>query len=144
MLKHLLPFALAIPLCGHCQSYANSPFYKAASSVPSTAGAEGWSQGSIKANGIVIALSVSSPSSSPDLDEIRGIQIESDVNGSKPSQTFHFYLQYNHLNITFGYELLVEPVEGTDQIRVLLAPSPIPTQIGTGTRTFPSLLSQRI
>ena len=50
-------FSLAIPLCAHCQSYADSPFYRATSAVPSTAHVEGWQHGSIKANGLVIDLS---------------------------------------------------------------------------------------
>jgi hypothetical protein len=41
MLKHVLAFALTIPLCGHCQSYADSPFYRTASGIPSTAHVEG-------------------------------------------------------------------------------------------------------
>ena len=59
MLKYLLAFALTIPLCGHCQSYADSTFYRIISAVPSTARVEGWSHGSIKANGVVIDLSES-------------------------------------------------------------------------------------
>jgi hypothetical protein len=117
MFKLFLAFTLTIPLCGHCQSYADSTFYRPASAIPSTAHVEGWSHGSIKANDIVIDLSESVPSSSPNFDEIRGWSLEQRVDGNKPAQIFHFYIQYDHLDIVFGYDLLVEPVEGTDEIR---------------------------
>ncbi len=50
MLKYILAFALIIPfpMCGSCQSYAGTPFYRLISAVPSTAFAEGWAHGSIK------------------------------------------------------------------------------------------------
>jgi len=119
MPKYLLAFALAIPLCGHSQSYADSSFYRAVSVVPSTAHVEGWSHGSIKANGVVIDLSESVPSSSPDFDEIRGWSVGSWLDRNTPDHTFHFYIQYDHMNpvVVFGYDLLVEPVEGTDKIK---------------------------
>lgn len=118
MLKHLvLMVALAIPLSGHSQSYADSPFYRTASAIPSTAHVEGWSHGSIQANGVVIDLSESVPWSSPDFDEIRGWSLESWVDKNKPAHALHFYIQYDQLNVIFGYDLLVEPVEGTDKIK---------------------------
>ena len=117
MLKYLLVFSLAIPLYGHCQSYANSPFYQTTSAVPSAAHVEGWSHGSIKANGIVIDLSEFVPSTSPDFDEIRGWSVHSWVDKKKPDHTFHYYLQYDPLNVIFGYDLRVEPVKGTDEIK---------------------------
>ena len=70
-----------------------------------------------KANGVVIDLSESVPWSSPDIDEIRGWSLGSQVDGSKPAQIFHFYIQYDHLNVIFGYDLLAQPVEGTDEIK---------------------------
>jgi peroxiredoxin len=115
--RFLLMLSLAIPLYAHCQSYADSPFYKKASGVPSTAHVEGWSHGSIKANGIVIDLSESVPSSSPDFDEIRGWSVKSWVDRNKPSHIFHFYIQYDPLNVIFGYDLRVESVQGTDEIK---------------------------
>ena len=119
MLKSFLMFSLAIPLCAHGQSYADSPFYKATSSVPSTAHVEGWHHGSIKANGVVIDLSEYVPSSSPDFDEIRGWSVGSWVDKNNPAQTFHFYIQYDQMNpaVVFGYDLLVEPIRGTDKIK---------------------------
>ena len=117
MLKHFLMFFLTVPLCGHCQNYADSPFYRRASAVPSTAHVEGWSHGSIKANGVVIDLSESVPFSSPDFDEIAGWSLGSQVDGSQPAQLFHFYIQYDQLNVIFGYDLLTQPVEGTDKIK---------------------------
>ena len=60
------------------------------------------------------------PSSSPDFEEIRGWQLESRVDGNKPAQIFHFYIQYNHLDVMFGYDLLAQPVEGTDKIKCTL------------------------
>jgi hypothetical protein len=44
MIKYLLAFALTVPLCGYCQSYADSPFYKTTTAVPSTARVEGYEQ----------------------------------------------------------------------------------------------------
>src|SRR5665213_687871 len=119
MTKSLLAFALTIPLCCHCQSYADSPFYRATSAVPSTAYVEGWQHGSIKSNGNVIDLSAYVSSSSPDFDEIRGWSAGSYVDRNNPAHTFHFYIQYDWMNpvVVFGYDLLVEPVKGTDKIK---------------------------
>lgn len=121
MLKYLLAFALTMPFpsCCSCQSYADSPFYRPTSAVPSAAHVEGWQHGSIKANGVVIDLSESVPSSSPDFDEIRGWSVGSWVDKNNPAHTFHFYIQYDHMNpvVIFGYDLLVEPVKGTDKIK---------------------------
>ena len=70
MLKRfLLMFFLAIPLSGYSQSYAGSPFYRPISAIPATAHVEGWAHGIIKANGVMIDLSVSEPSTSPDSDK---------------------------------------------------------------------------
>ncbi len=99
------------------QSYADKPFYRPISAVPSTAFVEGWSHESNKANGVVIDLSMSNPSSSPDFDEIRGWNINSWVDKKNPAHTFHYYFQYNQLNVVFAYDLLVEPIPGTDGIR---------------------------
>jgi hypothetical protein len=119
MLKYFLVFSLAIPLCGHCQSYADSPFYKPISAIPSTAHVEGYSHGSIRANGVVIDLSESVPASSRDFDEIGGWRVGAYVDRNNPVHTFHFYIQYDHMNpvVVFGYDLLVEPVKGTDRIK---------------------------
>jgi len=119
MIKWLLAFALTIPfpLSGSCQSYADTPFYRTISAVPSTALVEGWAHGSIKANGILIDLSMSNPSSSPDFDETRGWNINSWVDKKNPAHTLHYYFQYNQLNVVFAYDLLVEPIPGTDEIR---------------------------
>lgn len=119
MIKYLLAFVLIVPVCGYCQSYADSPFYRTTTAVPSTAHVEGYEHGSIKANGVVIDLSESVPSSSPDFDEIRGWSEGAWVDRSIPAHTFHFYIQYDHLNpvVVFGYDLLVEPVKGTDKIK---------------------------
>ena len=117
MTKSLLAFALSIPLCGYCQSYADSPFYRATSAVPSTAYVEGWQHGNIKANGVVIDLSMSNPSSSPNFDKIGGWNINSWVDKKNPAHAFHYYFQYNQLKVVFAYDLLVEPIPGTDEIR---------------------------
>ena len=117
MLRYFLLLTLAIPLCGYSQSYADSPFYKATSAIPSTARVEGYEHGGIRANGVVIDLSESEPSPSPGFDEIGGWSLDADIDGSKPAELFHFYLQYDRLNVVFGYDLLVEPVEGTDKIK---------------------------
>jgi len=66
---------------------------------------------------VVIDLSDSVPLSSPGFDDIRGWSVQARVDGSKPTQTFHFYIQYDRLNVVFGYDLLAEPVEGTDKIK---------------------------
>jgi hypothetical protein len=122
MLRYLPVFALTIPLLGHGQSYADSPFYRLAPGIPSTAHVEGWSHRSIKANGVVIDLSESVPWSSPDIDAIRGWSLESSVDRNKPAHTFHFYIQYDQLNVIFGYDLVVEPVEGIDKIKCIFSP----------------------
>ena len=118
MLKYFLVFSLALPLCGHGQSYVDSPFYKPISAIPSSAYAEYMPNGSIKANGIVIDLSEwrSAPLTSPDFDEIGGWQIQADVDRNGPVRVFQYYAQYNNLNVTFAYDLLAQP-EGTDKIK---------------------------
>jgi hypothetical protein len=59
--RFLLIIPLAIPLCGHSQGYADSPFYKIVSDVPSTALAVGGENISTRANGIVIDVSMLEP-----------------------------------------------------------------------------------
>lgn len=117
MHKFFLVFTLAVPLCGYCQSYADSPFYRPVFAIPLAAHVEGYEHGSIKANGIVIDLSEWVTSSSSDFDQIAGWTVQARVDGSKPSQVFHFYIQYDHLRVVFGYDLLVEPVPDSNQIR---------------------------
>ncbi|MGA2649238.1 MAG: hypothetical protein ABSF28_01885 [Terracidiphilus sp.] len=117
MLKYLLAFSLAIPMDGHSQSYTDSPFYRLAPGIPSTAQVEGYAHGSIKANGVVIDLSDSVPRPSPDFNEIQDWSLGAFVDRNRPAHIFHFLIQYDHLNVAFGYDLLVTPVEGTDQIK---------------------------
>jgi hypothetical protein len=119
MLKLFLALTLAIPLCGHCQSYADSPFYRKVSDVPSTARFDGWvhGDGGNKANGIVIERFISMPWSSPDRDELRPWFINSWMDQNKAAHIYHLFIQYDGPNVTFGYDLHVEPVQGTDEIR---------------------------
>jgi hypothetical protein len=118
MLKFVLAAMLfAIPLDCQSQSYSDSPFYKRSEPVPATAHVQVWRHGSIRANGVVIDLSESVPSSAPGFEKIRGWSVGHRVDGTKPAQIFHFYIQYDKRNTTFGYDLLVEPVEGTDKIK---------------------------
>jgi hypothetical protein len=121
VLKSFLVFFLALPLCAHSQSYADSPFYKPISAIPSSAHAEYMPHGSIKANGIVIDLSEndwkrSVPLTSPEFDEISGYQFAADVDRNGPARVFRFYIQYPNLNVTFAYDLLAQP-EGTDKVK---------------------------
>jgi hypothetical protein len=110
------------PVSGFCQSYADSPFYQPVTAVPPTAHSEGYR--GISANGIVIDLSEWVPESSPGFDRIAGWSVAADVDGTKPAEVFHYYTQYDHMNpvVVFGYDLLVQPVEGTDQIRCTFSP----------------------
>jgi len=126
MCKHVLALTLAIPLCGYCQGYADSPFYKPTSAIPSNAHVEGYEHGIIRANGIVIDLSESVPFSSPDHELIRDWRVEAQVDGKKPAQIFHFFIQYDSLYVTFGYDLLAEPVVGTDEIKCTFSALPDP------------------
>jgi peroxiredoxin len=138
MLKRfLLTFSLAIPVCGHCQSYADSPFYRKVSGVPSTAHVEGWAPGLIKTNGIVIDLSESVPRSSPDIDEIHGWSVHSWVDRNKPAHIFHYYLQYDQLNIVFGYDLRVEAVKDTDEIKVTFGTLTDPDELAEFPNAWP-------
>jgi hypothetical protein len=55
--------------------------------------------GNIEANGIVIDLSVndwrrSVPLTSPEFDDIGGVQLAADVDRNGPARVFHFYIQY--------------------------------------------------
>ena len=45
-----------------------------------------------------------------------------DVSGIKPAQLFHFLIDFKNVNVIFGYDLLVEPIKGTDGIRCSFSP----------------------
>lgn len=130
MLRPVLLLSLVLPLSGYCQTYADSPFYQPVSVIPSAAHVDGYEHGSMRANGVVIDLSEWIPESSPDVDRIAGWSEGADVDGNKPAQKFHFYIQHDHQNpvVVFGYDLLAEPVVGTDEIRCtfsVLTDSPV-------------------
>ena len=111
MINRFLPIILfAIPLCGYSQVYADSPFYKIVSAVPSTARALGRAPGAL-ANGIVIDISMSDPA------PFGPRFISAWVDRSTPEHIFHYFRQYDAINAVFGYDLRVEPIQGTDQIR---------------------------
>jgi hypothetical protein len=105
---------MTFPLSGYGQSYANSPF-SVDDAVPASAHVEGWQHGSIHANGITIDLSESH--SALKIEEIADWNLQQEVDGAKPAQVFRFYIQYNRLGVTFGYNLLAELLEGTDKIK---------------------------
>ena len=105
----LLIIPLAIPLCGYSQGYADSPFYKIVSAVPSTARDLGRAPGGL-ANGIVIDISIDPAPSGARF-------INAWVDRSTPEHILHYFRQYDELNAVFGYDLRVEPIQGTDQIR---------------------------
>ena len=106
----LLIIPLAIPFCGYSQGYADSPFYKIVSAVPSTARAEGENI-STAANGIAIDVSMLEPAPfTPRLSNVW-------ADRSTPEHIFHYFRQYDELNAVFGYDLRVEPIQGTNQIR---------------------------
>lgn len=113
---------ITFPLCSYGQSYADSPFYKLADRIPASAHVEGWAPGIIHANGIAIDLSISR--SEHEIDEMDGGGglINSEVDGASPAQVFHYFFQYGGLGVTFGYNLLVQPVEGTDKIKCTFSP----------------------
>jgi len=107
--RFLLIIPLAIPLCGYSQGYADSPFYKIVSAVPSTARALGRAPGGL-ANGVVLDISLDPAPFGPRF-------ISAWVDRSTPEHIFHYFRQYDELNAVFGYDLRVEPIQGTDQIR---------------------------
>src|SRR5215469_15204528 len=107
--RFLLIIPLAIPLCGYSQGYADSPFYKIVSAIPSTARVLGRAPGGL-ANGIAIDISIDPPPSGPRF-------ISAWVDKSTPEHIFHYFRQYDELNAVFGYDLRVEPIQSTDQIR---------------------------
>ena len=109
--RFLLIIPLAIPLCGYSQGYADSPIYKIVSTVSSTAGAVGRENIRTRANGIVIDVSILEPAPfTPMLSNAW-------ADRSTPEHIFHYFRQYDELNAVFGYDLRVEPIQGTDQIR---------------------------
>jgi hypothetical protein len=143
MLRYFLVLSLVLPLSGYCQTYATSPFYQLVSAIPTTAHAEGYQHGTIRANGIVIDLSEWVPSASPDFKQIAGWSVDVDLDRNARGQILHYYIQYDRLNesrrgerggVTFGYDLLAEP-EGSDQIRCTFSPY---------TDTSPSTRNQEI
>jgi hypothetical protein len=105
---------MTFPLSGYSQTYADSPF-SVDDTIPSSARVEGWQHGSIHANGIAVDLSESHPALA--IEQIADWNLQQEVDGAKPAQVFRFYIQYNRLGVTFGYNLLAQPVEGTDKIR---------------------------
>lgn len=117
--RFLLIIALGIPLCGYSQGYADSPFYKIVSAVPSTARDLGQAPGGI-ANGVVIDISMLEPA--PFTPRLTTAWVER----STPEHIFHYFRQYDRLNAVFGYDLRVEPIQGTDQIRCTSPLLPIP------------------
>ena len=56
------------------------------------------------------------PLTSPDFDEISVGQLAADFDRDGPARVFHFFIQYNNVNVTFAYDLLAQP-EGTDKIK---------------------------
>jgi len=109
--RFLLIIPLAIPLCGYSQGYADSPFYKRVSAVPSTARDVGRENIRIRANGIAIDVSMLEPvPSTPRLTNAW-------ADRSTPEHIFHYFRQYDELDAVFGYDLRVEPIQDTDQIR---------------------------
>lgn len=122
MLRCLLLLSLMVPVSGFCQSYADSPFYQPVAAIPPTAHSEGYR--GISANDIVIDLSEWVPESAPGFERIAGWSVAADVDGNKRAEVFHYYTQYDHMNpvVVFGYDLLVQPVGGTDQIRCTFSP----------------------
>lgn len=119
MLRAVLLLSLALPLSGYCQTYADSPFYQPVSAIPSTAHVDGYEHGSIHANGVVIDLSEWVPASSPDVHRVfsGGGSEAAAVDGKEPDEMFHFYTEHDGPHAVFGYDLFVQPVPGTDQIR---------------------------
>jgi len=109
--RFLLIIPLAIPFCGYSQGYADSPFYKIVSALPSTARDVGRENIRIRANGIVIDVSMLEPA--PFTPRLTNAWADR----STPEHIFHYFRQYDELNAVFGYDLRVEPIQGTDQIR---------------------------
>jgi len=109
--RFLLIIPLAIPFCGYSQGHADSPFYKIVSAVPSTARAVGRENIRLSANGIVIDVSMLEPA--PFTPRLTNAWADR----STPEHIFHYFRQYDELNAVFGYDLRVEPIRGTDQIR---------------------------
>ena len=73
MLKLFLAFTLTTPLFARCQSYADSPFYKAASPFRSDSACRGvWPPGASRQMAWSSTFPGSVPLSSPRFDEIRG------------------------------------------------------------------------
>ncbi len=117
MLKHVLVAMLcALPVYGYGQSYADSPFYKPSAPAPATANM-GWAPHGPKANDVVIDLYESVSRAAPGFEEIAGWTDAQHVDGTKPAQILHFFIEFPNLNIVFGYDVLAEPVEGTNKIK---------------------------
>ena len=108
--RFLLIITLAIPFCGYSQGYADSPFYKIVSAPSIDARALGRAPGGI-ANGVVIDISMLEPA--PFTPRLTSAWVDK----TTPEHIFHYFRQYDRLNAVFGYDLRVEPIEGTDQIR---------------------------
>ena len=105
---------ILFPLCSYGQSYADSPF-SVVDAVPASAQVEGYAHGTSRANGVWIDPFVSRSEFA--INKVGRLMIAGDVDGAKPAQMQHFFVQYVDLGATYGYNLLLEPLAGTDRIK---------------------------
>lgn len=104
---HLLFIALLIlPLASGAQRFAHDPFYEKTQAADATA-LHRWDS---SANGVIFHMSLTAPHYGP-WDE--GMKVD----GAQSRQVVHWYLQDNHYGVYFGYDLVLEPVAGSSQIK---------------------------
>jgi hypothetical protein len=95
------------------QEYENSPFYKKGDSAPASA-VHRWTA---HANGLTATISVlfPSPEFAPSNESMK-------VDGPEGKQKIHWYIEDLHSHVYFGYDLLLETVPGTQQIKCTFRP----------------------
>ncbi len=140
MIKHFLIFSLAIPLSGYCQSYGDTPTFRRVSDVPSTARTEGYEAWRMAGLPVEVDLSRWMDWSSPDRHDGDG-RVQPWVDRNKPDHVLHYYVQHDSLKVVYAFDLKVEPVQGTDEIRCTFStftdPDELPERAWRRDKSFP-------
>jgi hypothetical protein len=93
------------------QSFGDSPFYKLNQQGSGSGAPFRWGPPDTRANGTSTNITMS-------VDFGFGTwREEMIVDGDSGKQILHWYAQFDRLNVTFGYDLLLEPIHGTKKIK---------------------------
>jgi hypothetical protein len=113
-----LSLILAVPHLA-AQSYENSPFYQKGDSAPQSAK----HRYTAHANGVTATISVAFPS-----HEFAPWNEGMKVDGPNGHQIIHRWIEDLHSHVYFGYDLILEPVPGTQQVTCTFKPLTVSPQ----------------